>query len=682
VAVDGLPNPNDNDLSWLKGGGRGSGARFAAMAVLWVVACVLAILGVVLVIHHLQGGVEDPTALHHELLEKQEPWADKLVSDIESYRHWFEEHGTDSELAVFDDCTALVVRGTLATTTSPSESLLTSLYISAHTGVIRALFLLIASVRMWIAAFLVAAYFGFTYYKPYQGDDLLGQTGNGRLFYSGARAGLESLSSTGAPDVLVRGLACLDYASKGEILSSPLWRALSEFDATNETNEALAAMILKHGDTASFVPRLEDEAAFEKTFKGASLSEYVPHALNVALLLHAEYAAGRVTSAPEGSLPPTSLSNATSEQYSRVLLSALHQVLHPRLREAIGALSTEEIATFILTMESGKILAHSLEAGKWFRRSNFPHLSARAILHSVLAYPREYSFEARQRIRQALVYASRSSSFAPVRMPIGMTDDTWALRQWAEVLLAAPHEIAHVVDELELVGLVRKAHQSWEREVLPKATSLVPDLTTTSYATLSNLLFLPLASIVALLRRTMTSQELSRLAQLTSIVGVRQQQRIDKAHQTEDGGGTTLIYDRVFSPIMESDVKTLCELHALAAEDLRDWSALRNILVSFGWLARRVGDYTVPESSVIFSVFKAPPGYPGTNSLNLIGKTGLVPLRGTKFEEIWGSDWDRRFQSFQRATMSENREQFEQALKGIKEEVVTEDLATAPPATV
>ena len=682
MAVDGLPNPNESDLSWLKAGGRGSGSRFAALVTLWVVGSILAVLALVLIMHHLQGGGEDATAIHHQLVEVREPWADKLAADLESYRLWFEGHGTSSELHVFDDCVALIIRGALANTTSPSESLLSSLYISAHTGVIRGLFLLIASVRLWLATLLVAAYLGLTYYRPYRGDDLLGQTGNGRLFYSGARGGLEKLSSSGAPDVLVRGLACVDYASKSEVLSSPIWRTLSEFAATNATNEALAAMILKHGDTACFVPRLEDEAAFERAFKGASLSEHVPNILRSALALHAQYAAGEYQPPPRGALSTNGLERITSEQYSKVLLGAFHQVLTPRLREQIGALSAHEIATFILTMESGKILAHSLEAGKWFRRSNFPHLSARAVLHSVLEYPREYGFEARQRIRQALVYASRTSSFAPVRMPVGMIDEVWALRQWAEVLLAAPHEIAHAVDELELVGLVRKAHLTWENDVLPKALSLVPDLTTTSYATLSNLLFLPLASLVALLRRTVSPAELSRLAQLSAIVGMRQRQRIEKAQQTEEGGGTTLIYDRVFAPIPETDLKTLSELHSVRYDDLNEWSALRNILVSFGWLARRVGDYTVPESSVIFSVFKTPSGYPGANSLNLIGKTGLVPLRGSKFGDIWGSDWDRRFQSFQRATMSESREHFEKALQGVKEDEGVEEMSMTPPVTV
>lgn len=650
------------------------------MVVLWVVASVLAVLALILVIHHLHGAGETPTSIQHQLLDIQEPWSEKLAADLESYRAWFELHGTQSEVDVFDDSVALIVRSALATSASPSESLLSSLYISAHTGLIRGLFLIIASLRLWLAALAIAGYLGFTYYRPYKGDDLLGQTGNGRLFYSGARGGLESLSESGAPDVLVRGLACLDYASRAEVVASPVWSTLSEFGATNATNESLSAMILKHGDTASFVPRLEDEAAFNRAFKGASLAEHVPNVLRAALTLHARYASGDYGT-QSGDSPATSdLIDASSERYSQVLSGALHQILTPRLREEIGALSVHEIATFVLTMESGKILAHSLEAGKWFRRSNFPQLSARAVLHSVLDYPKEYGFEVRQRIRQALVYASRTSSFAPVRMPIGMPDDVWALRQWAEALLAAPHELAHAVDELELVGLVRKAHRAWEQEILPKAFSLVPDLSTTSYTTLSNLLFLPLASIVALLRRTVSAAELSRLAQLSATVGVRQRQRLEKAQESEEGGGT-LVYDRAFAPIPESELKTLSELHSVQYDDIKAWSALRNVLVSFGWLARRVGDYTVPESSVIFSVFKTPTGYPGANALNLIGKTGLVPLRGAKFRDIWGGDWERRFQSFQRATMSESREHFERALAGIKDEEVAEESALTPPAT-
>jgi hypothetical protein len=678
VAGDGLPHPNDNDLSWRKAGGRGAGARFAASIALWIGASSIAILFLVLVLHHVQGGTHDALSLHQQLVEVQEPWADTIAADVAAYRLWIENHGTTSELYVFDDISVVLLRGVLATSTPPSESLMSALYVSAHAGLLRALFLIIASLRLWFAAILVAGYFGFTYYKPYQGGDLLGQTGNGRLFYSGARGGLDNLSASGAPDVLVRGLACPDYATKAETHSSAIWHTLSKWSATTTTNEALTSILVKHGDTASYIPTLEDEAACAETFKGSPLAEHLPHLLEAALTLHSMYARGDVATTPEAAQPASTLSAATSQQYAAVILGALHQVLSPRLRSCIGALTPHEVATFVLALESGKIIAHSREGGKWFRRSNFPHLSARAVLHSVLSYPTEYDFEQRQRIRQALVYASRTSSFAPVRMPLGMTDDTWALRQWAEVLLTEPHQIQDAVDEIELVGLVRSAHRAWEQEILPKATSLAPDLTSTSFTTMSDLIFLPMGSIVALLRRTVEPQTLARIAHLSGIVGVKQKQRIERAQKSEEGGGTTLIYDRVFAPISESDSKTLAELHSLNPDEIAEWSALRNILASFGWLARRVGDYTVPESSVIYSVFKTPAGYPGANSLNLIGKTGLVPLRGSKFREIWGADWDRRFQCFQRATMSETKEDFERVLQGIKEAEVEDSILTTP----
>ncbi len=60
----------------------------------------------------------------------------------------------------------------------------------------------------------------------YEGRDLLGQMGNGRLFYSGARAGLFKMADNGAPDVQVRGLACPPEASQEAVLSSSLFKVL------------------------------------------------------------------------------------------------------------------------------------------------------------------------------------------------------------------------------------------------------------------------------------------------------------------------------------------------------------------------------------------------------------------------------------------------------------------------
>ena len=185
------------------------------------------------------------------------------------------------------------------------------------------------------------------------------------------------------------------------------------------------------------------------------LKGYVNEVLHVGLTLHADYASG--TFDDLSTLPPEKTS-LDEKDYAKLLRAALNRVILPDLKELIGQLPAKDIATFILALESGKVLAHSFEGGKWTRKSNFPQLSARAVLHSVLAYPEEYEFEARHRIRHALVYASRSSSFAAVRMPQGMEPTAWAMRQWAEVLLACPHEARDIIDEVELeTGRIARA---------------------------------------------------------------------------------------------------------------------------------------------------------------------------------------------------------------------------------
>jgi hypothetical protein len=171
------------------------------------------------------------------------------------------------------------------------------------------------------------------------------------------------------------------------------------------------------------------------------------------------------------------------------------------------------------------------------------------------------------------------------------------------------------------------------------------------------------------MRRVLASNELARLTTLSATIGAKQRKMIERAQQADEGSGS-LLFDRVFSAIPQDTVISLASLHSLSPKDLSDWSALRNILAPFGWLARRVGDYTVPESSVIFSVFKAPPGYPLANSLGLVGKVGLVPLRKAKFEELLGEQWEAKFQLFERATMSESTADFEKIMKGIRDEAL------------
>jgi hypothetical protein len=186
---------------------------------------------------------------------------------------------------------------------------------------------------------------------------------------------------------------------------------------------------------------------------------------------------------------------------------------------------------------------------------------------------------------------------------------------------------------------------------------------------------MPASQLVSLLRRALEPAEIRRIEALGAVVSSRQ--RVNEL--ARDAGDEYALehpsFERVYPPLSDEEVAQLARIHSLNPNDLKDWSALRIVLSSFGWLARRVGDYTVPESSVIFAVFKAEAGLEGINSLGLLGKVGMVPFRGSRLQDRLGKNWANRFVYVASATMAETTDDYEKLLKGIKE-TLPEDPAT------
>ena len=92
---------------------------------------------------------------------------------------------------------------------------------------------------------------------------------------------------------------------------------------------------------------------------------------------------------------------------------------------------------------------------------------------------------------------------------------------------------------------------------------------------------------------------------------------------------------------------------------------MRVVLSSYGWLARRVGDYSVPDTSLIFSVFSGAQPATDRNAIGLIGKSAMIPLRGSRFKEGWGTAWGATFNPVNSVVMAETRSDFESLLQGI-----------------
>jgi hypothetical protein len=95
--------------------------------------------------------------------------------------------------------------------------------------------------------------------------------------------------------------------------------------------------------------------------------------------------------------------------------------------------------------------------------------------------------------------------------------------------------------------------------------------------------------------------------------------------------------------------------HGLSPEDAVLWQSLRTVLASQSWLARRVGDYTVPDQAIIFGIFVR-------DELRR-GSPAMVALRASRFEELLGPRWAQHFTPIGRATMAETRADYERRLK-------------------
>jgi hypothetical protein len=627
---------------------------------------------------HLRAG-EEPSAnaARERLVMLQNDWSDAFVARWDGYRTWFFNHGINLESNMFDGLSALVVDSMLNSNSAQiSESELSTfgrIYLELHTGVVRLLFLLIASVRFALSACLVALYFGINSFKPYRKNDALGQMGNGRVFYSGVRAALEKLTPEGAPDVLVRGFACPRMSTPAEAKGSAVYRVLSQFGAANQTNEVLTQILLKNADTNPYVAAVGDEESLAKCFAAAQLFENANSLLTAALSLHARYASGDFGDDIKDAEVEAWSTKVNSSEYAKYVEKALHHVLTPELRRVIADIPAAEVATLVLAFESGKVLAHGFEGGRWVRRSNFPHLSARAVLHSITEYPENYDYYSRNRIRAGLIYAARKSAFSPVRMPVDMSADAWALRQWAEVLLACPHELPSVAREVELVGVVREAHTEWCTRFFNAHGELNERLARVGFTTPTNLLFLPVAEVVAAMRQFVAPTTIERMHFLLKKVSA--QQIVEQAREQEGESGPTLqlSFERIEPMPSDEELSKLAEMHQIAKHDLQDWLALRTVLSAYGWVASRVGDYSVPHTSIIFAVFRSSLALEGLNSLGLLGRPGMIPLRGSKLAEKWGNQWSSRFTYVDKATMAETTEDYGKLLQGIVELKEIED---------
>jgi len=576
-----------------------------------------------------------------------------FYADYERYQGWLVNHGISVEKIAFKTWASFLLQTLVSIDSNYTTSgIMQSLTISLHFALLRIGFIVVACARVWIALVLCGTIYAMWRQKLHLGRDLLGETGTGRIYYSGIRVDLESANSNGLPEKQITGLACPLASSDVSARASDLGQLLIKFGVLNATNLRLTAIIVAHGNFPAYIPKVEEESNFNKSYEGSTLAENAFLVIEKALSLHALYADGilDVEEASFSSLVDRSEHRLSKHEYSHLLQAALNRVLTLKMKESLGSLDASLVATALLACEASKAMTYKYESQRWFRRSNFGQLNARATVHSIPAFSDDYNYEARSNIRRALVYAARSSFFGPVHFPLDLSLPTKALRQWTEILFACPHELAMVSDEVELYGLVAELESAWKKMFVEQIRSGVhSDIYTDS----TQLVLIPLPRLLSILEPALSPGRMERMSELVRLLSQRQRLKALASSFSEDAERSVLSsHEKIYPPFSIIELRQLASDQDLTEEALKIWSSLRVVFNSQGWLARRVGDKSIAEDSIIYAALYQVDG-------GVLAKPGVVALRASKLDQSIGRNWHGSLQHVQRAVMVANKHEFD-----------------------
>jgi hypothetical protein len=618
---------------------------------------VIILLGYILVSRVLHEGKSDANSI---LIAKAATL--DLENTIQFYSEWLSNHLSAGQASTFEGLSSILI--STAQVVPPTGDMVFQGWIGLHKGLIRIVFALIAWWKFWILGIAIFAIYSMKTYRVWLGKDILGQQTNGRLFYSGIRADLKKSTKNAAPDVLSPGLACAKMVSAAEAQASNIGKVLTRHGVANKTNIKLAATILAYPKWPAFIAARGEGDLLESVYSGASLAEHAALVLEAGLSLrdtYVEYSNQIEVLDDEPSSEPPNRTQMRPEDYVQELKYAFNRVLPSRWKLALAEMSAAELAAIILSNEAGKVMAYREEASRMVRGSVFPQLCSRAILHSIPDYSSDFNYYERNNIRQSIIYGSRRSVFGPVKFLVELSPQTRAARQWMELLMACPHELPEVSDEVELYGLICTLHDDWQKLFFDDLM-IAPAESLSNILTHGSMMYVPFQKVMSFFRKTVDTARLKRLDVLAGIISDRQQLAIAEGIAT--GTNNVPDYLRIFPPLSQSEIDKICKLHSLKPEDVKDWSALRLVLNYYSWLGRRVGDNKVPDSSVIILAARRQKYDTEIPTLTSECHVGRVALRATRLIDRWGPLWSKKFDSVMTVTAVDDMQEFEKFKRG------------------
>ncbi len=527
-------------------------------------------------------------------------------------------------------------------------------------------FVLIAFWPFWGAAVVA----GLTVYrKRFRGkrtDDMLGICDRGSTpFYSGIYGPLRTNNSFSGTDLSCPNLATPQMAAADAAAGHSIGKILKQHGALNQTNLDLTRVILQYRDFPSFVEgeqAAEEVAdlgeAVEKT-PVSTLGAQVTNAngtiessavtgLEAALAAH-EALRQYVNEAQERNLSSAQL-NASFAAHRELLqkftanlsplANTLVSALTPNRAFSLGRIPGSLIASAYLATEAGKCLVYKRDGKSFTRISRYPHLQARAIIQSLVAYGREYNGDTRLVIRQAIICSRRHGDFGRAFLPDRMPVESRALRDWLEILYEEPSRREMVARLVELDAHIEEISLNWRavysrrvRQSLDVANLGKKDETSPFWKGLvfKSVVLVPMPEVVGMALRGVDDTRVKRVGELLNLT---------RKFQTSISISARLPgFKR--QAVDREDAALLFASNDPQRDLFDRWVIVRRVLTRYNWLSTRVGDDAVPDEGFVHSLVlktELDGGKPELAALDM-----LVPIRQRRYDEMFGKSWEGAF---------------------------------------
>ncbi len=535
-------------------------------------------------------------------------------------------------------------------------------------AILRISFLLLIALPYWILGGIIG-HWGFKYRnKKVASDSILGVCDRGKgPFYSGIYGPFNPNNSISGTELSCPGLACPPMEQITNAESSKLSIILKEYSAYSQTNLDLVRVVLAHKDYPHFVEEEnsiqadELDSSLDSTMRASHSGLYTAEkgtlldgtslALPQVLKAH-NIVVNYVKSLKKNNLSPLDLDKnypAHVEAINKLVSSSgsvtkiLVTTLTPLKLFALAELSPQMIASAYLAIEAGKCLVYKRHAKVFSKISMYPHLQARAVIHSLTHYHKEYDGDQKLIIRQAIISSRRHGDFSRAFLPIRMPIESRALRDFLEILYTEPVKQSETAELVELDAHIEEIHVRF-RNNFTEEIKLANKSNGNQHKLKIGLAYksVTLLPLDKLIETALTGLHKNRLSRISTLLDHTRkfQTRISTAARLPGFKRQAM---EAFSSGEEDNLIIKKILSLPNGKELNEqWRIVRRMLTKNNWLSTRIGDDSVPIVGIVHAILKQ-------SQINKEDKflfmDALVPLRQRRFVEILGKTWEKTYYS-------------------------------------